>query len=147
MDDRRFHEIVGPRSDDMSRFLLGVEFADGRKATNIAFPHHTGDDDPGPVLMGGGGGGGGGRFDFTFWVWPLPPAGSFAFVCRWEAEGVEQTRVDVDTGPILDASSRSEQLWPDQGESSGGLTSRRQTSRISMRRARSSGRHTDDGGL
>jgi hypothetical protein len=114
--DHRFHDIGGPRSADMTRLLLGVQFADGRKATNIEFPRATGEES-GPVLMGGGGGGGGGQFDFSFWVWPLPPDGPLQFVCRWDAEGVELTRGAVDAGAIRAASAESEQLWPDAGGS------------------------------
>jgi hypothetical protein len=128
LSDRGFADLFHPRVDGMDRLLIGIQFADGRKATNLEHRHPTSSDDLGPVLMGGGGGGGGGRFDFSFWVWPLPPEGPLTFVCRWDGEGVELTSVDVDAAAIRAASAQSEQLWPEQGDGSGGWTSGSQLS-------------------
>jgi hypothetical protein len=119
LSDRSFHRIFHPGDDAMNRLLLGVQFADGRRATNLE-RRGPGSDGAGPVLMAGGGGSGGGRFDFQFWVWPLPPAGPLTFVCRWDAEGIELTRGEIDAAAILAASSQSEVLWPEQGDESGG---------------------------
>lgn len=93
--------------EEMLRF--GIEFADGRKVTNIAGP---GPGDPeGPVLWGMGGGGGGGRFQQDFWVWPLPPAGRVGFVCEWPASGIAFTRVEIDGQLLRDAAARARAVF------------------------------------
>ena len=119
VSEHGLHGLFPHPDGDMRKLLVGVEFADGRKATNLAFPQL---EQPveGPVLIGGGGGGGGGRFDFGFWVWPLPPDGPLTFVCRWSAEGVEQTRAEIDAGSIGAAALLSELLWPERGDGGGG---------------------------
>jgi hypothetical protein len=99
--------------DEFLRF--GVQFADGRKATNLDRPPY----DPGeqapdrPVLHQHGGGGGGSAWDMEHWVWPLPPAGPFAFVCEWPGRGIAESRAEIDAGLILDAAGRAVTLWPD----------------------------------
>ena len=94
--------------------LLGVEFADGRLASNLgrSFPAHDGEPD-GVVMQPGGGGGGGRSWDFTYWVWPLPPAGPVAIICAWPGRGIPESRAQVDASVIRDASALAVQLWPD----------------------------------
>jgi hypothetical protein len=110
---------------------VGVELADGRKATTLD-PHPFGlddDSDPeGPLLTQGGGGGGGSSWRFDYWLWPLPPPGPLTFVCEWPGEGIELTRAEVDASAAIEAASRAEELWPEQGGGSGGWTSQRGTS-------------------
>ena len=97
------------------RLRLGVQFADGAKATNIgARPGvEPGAAPKGPVLRGAAGGGGSGRWRQTFWVWPLPPAGPFAFVCEWPAAGIPVTRYEIDAALILDAARRALVIFED----------------------------------
>lgn len=113
----RHWPMVGERQDAMPPQLLriGVEFADGRKATNI-----TGHDRPagGPVmwpLRGGGtwhgGGEGGGRFHQGYWVSPMPPPGPVALVCEWPAAGISLVRHEIDAQLILDAADRARTLF------------------------------------
>jgi hypothetical protein len=93
---------------------FGLAFADGRKATNLAYPGHAFQadaDSSQPVLMPRGSGGGGRRWDGNWWVWPLPPAGPLAVVCEWPAYGIALTRHEFDAGKLLDAAERVEQLW------------------------------------
>jgi hypothetical protein len=71
--------------------------------------------------MGGGGSAGGGRFDFEFWVWPLPPDGPLAFVTQWAEESIDLTRVEIEAAAIRAAGERSEPLWPELG-GDGGMT-------------------------
>lgn len=96
---------------------LGVEFSDGRKATNLGGPHWLRPDDAdaepeGPLLQpAGGGGGGDGRWHHGFYVWPLPPPGKLAFVCEWPAAGIELTRSEIDSEQIRAAAGDAVVLW------------------------------------
>lgn len=87
----RHWPIVGERDDALPPQLLriGLQFADGRTATNIG-----GHDRPvrGPVLTplrgGGHGHGGESRFHQGYWISPLPPTGPVGLVCEWPAVGI-----------------------------------------------------------
>jgi hypothetical protein len=109
--DRAAYE-VDPLPDEFLRF--GVQFADGRKATNLDRPDYDpeGPAPDRPVLIQQGGGGGGAAWDMEQWVWPLPSAGPFAFVCEWPSRGIEESRAEVDAGVILEAAGRAVTLWP-----------------------------------
>lgn len=104
--------------------VIGLEFADGRKATAA---HHPGAQvmayfvgagegrEPelpaGPILMPRGGGGGGRNWDFRYWVWPLPPEGKLTFTCAWPARGLATTAHEVDASLIRRAGGASKKLW------------------------------------
>jgi hypothetical protein len=97
--------------DELLRF--GVQFADGRKVTNMAMypfvpeelPHDQ------PVLVEAGVGGEGGRlgrgafWDLELAIQPLPPPGPLAFVCAWPGRDIPEARVEFDAGLILDAAA------------------------------------------
>jgi hypothetical protein len=100
--------------DDMLRF--GVQFSDGRKATNTAGWHHDDEPPAGPVMHEGGGSGGGGDWRQDYWVWPLPPPGPLLFVCEWPALAIPVTRAEIDAQLVLDAASRAQVLFPGAGE-------------------------------
>jgi hypothetical protein len=100
--------------DEMLRF--GVEFSDGRRASNLGGPGHREGEPQSPVLQGRGGGGNGSGWHQRFWLWPLPPPGPLAFVCEWPAAGIELSRVDIDAGPVIDAAARAQVVFPDQPE-------------------------------
>ena len=118
-EDQRLPQLFGPvfAEDPLpDEFLrLGVQLADGRKATNLDRPPHDpeGREPEAPVLHQHGGGGGGSAWDFDHWVWPLPPAGPLAFVCEWPLRGIAETRAEIDAAPILEAARRAEILWPE----------------------------------
>ena len=99
--------------DDFLRF--GVQFADGRKATTLEHPPYDpeGQAPDRPVLREHGGGGGGTAWDMEYWLWPLPPAGPFAFVCEWPARGIAESRAEIDAAAILEAAESAMILWPD----------------------------------
>ena len=57
---------------------FGVQFADGRKATSLGAGLYgmAGEEEPeGPLLLQGSGGGADDRWEFHFWLWPLPHRG------------------------------------------------------------------------
>lgn len=116
---RRRQQTEGPLDPDLVRF--GMEFSDGRKATNLGsqlpLPLPGDPDTPpvGPVLSPSrGGGGGGGRWHHGFWAWPLPPEGPLAFVCEWPIADIPETRSEVDSALIRDAAAEVVELWPEQ---------------------------------
>jgi hypothetical protein len=108
----RHWPMVGDKRDELPPHLLriGVQFADGRNATNI-----IGHDRPaaGPVMWPLSGGAGGGRFHQGYWVSPLPPSGPLALVCEWPAAGISLARHELDAQLILDAADRARALFPD----------------------------------
>jgi hypothetical protein len=104
---------------------FGIEFADGRKATNLTGVHpgggrvhamrghESGEEPPeGPVITSGGGGGGSGGWRQELWVWPLPPPGRLAFVCEWPVAGIALTRSEIDAGSLLEAAGRAQEIFP-----------------------------------
>jgi hypothetical protein len=101
-----------PLADDFLRF--GVQFADGRKATTLEDPPYDpeGKGPDRPVLRQHGGGGGGAAWDMEHWLWPLPPAGPFAFVCEWPGRGIAESRAEIDAALILEAAGHAMTLWP-----------------------------------
>jgi hypothetical protein len=106
---------------DPGLLRFGIQFSDGRKATNLpgGMPFWRGSDTPpeGPILWPGGGGGGGvsdgrgGSYRHCFWVWPLPPEGSLAFVSEWPAADIPETRNDIDSALLLDAAADAITVW------------------------------------
>ena len=102
----------GALPDEFLRF--GVQFADGRKATNVD-PHPGLDEEPtGPVLTQHGGGGSSAAWHQSYWVWPLPPPGALAFVCEWPALGVPLTRTEIDAELVSRAAEHAIRLWTDE---------------------------------
>jgi hypothetical protein len=93
---------------------LGVQFADGSRATNTAGFHHDPRPPAGPIMHPGGGGGGGGNWRQTQWVWPLPPPGPVALVCEWPAMGIPLTRSELDAQAIIDAAARAQVVFSDE---------------------------------
>jgi hypothetical protein len=97
--------------DELLRF--GVQFADGRRVTNMDRYPFVPEDLPAdqPVLVEAGVGGEGGRlgrgasWDLELAVQPLPPPGPLAFVCAWPGRGIPESRVEIDAGLMLDAAA------------------------------------------
>jgi hypothetical protein len=117
---QKSHAILSgyPAEDGDELLLLGLEFADGRTATNLQHPGFGFGFAPGfgdrdrPVLTPMGGGGGGRSFDQSFWVAPLPPAGPLSVVCAWTAVDIPETTHTLDGTAIAEAGSRAVTLWP-----------------------------------
>jgi hypothetical protein len=101
---------------DSRRFLLGVEYADGRRASNVGGHAwlQAGVPDDQPLLLPGGGGGSELVQDMSYWLSPTPPDGPLTFVWAWPALGVEETRHVVEDAALASASAKAIVLWPRQ---------------------------------
>jgi hypothetical protein len=119
---RLFHEQhLPPTEDDPSPayLRLGVELADGSRASNLGGRRQS--DDPeqppeGQLLRPYGGGGGSSRPGWvsmrpSFWLWPLPPPGAVRVVCEWPLLDIPLTTVELDGGELRSAASRALKLW------------------------------------
>jgi hypothetical protein len=93
--------------------VFGLRFADGRQEMHdgIMFRRVPATDiSPGllwPLR---------GHFDATRWfhlwsVHPLPPRGPLTILSAWPEEGIAETAITIDAGPILDAASRARPIW------------------------------------
>lgn len=110
--------MAGESTDMVPAQLLrvGVQFADGRFATNI-----SGHDRPlaGPVMWSLAGGGSGGRsvsechFRQGYWISPLPSPGLVTIICEWPALEIPVSRQELDARLILDAARRARAMFPD----------------------------------
>lgn len=94
---------------------IGVQFADGRKATTLGGRDWGQGEPEGPVLMPHGGGGGERSWDVRLWLWPLPPPGPLVFACEWPLANIPLTTAELDAALICDAAERAELLWPEEG--------------------------------
>lgn len=110
------HGLLGhgfdARSED--RLLLGVQFADGRRASTLDDDPWRPFDDPGdgPRLVATAGQSDGRTAEQGYWLWPVPPAGPLTLVCAWPAMGVPETVTTLDGGAVAEAARRVEVLWP-----------------------------------
>ena len=94
----------GPHAD---RFLFGVEFADGRRASTLS--HGSPD---GLVFHPGGGSGGQASVEQTWWLHPLPPEGPVRFVVRCDELAIPETSVELDGTAVRRAAGGVVSLWP-----------------------------------
>ena len=108
-------ERIGPSLQELfwdhpprggSRFLLGVEFGDGRRATNVRTERE------GVVLTQGGGGGGDTAIDQSWWLSPLPSDGPLRIVVRCDQLGIAETVVELDGTTIRGAADDVVTVWP-----------------------------------
>jgi hypothetical protein len=92
---------------------FGLQFADGRKATNVrSVPDPAGSEQAGLTLSPTSFGGGQRHRSRWYWVWPLPPPGPVTFICEWADHGIGERSAVVDGQDILAAAARSIWLWP-----------------------------------
>jgi hypothetical protein len=112
------HPVAGVDIPLERRLLLGLEYADGRRASTLPGMPMPGpdtmEDGQSLVLMQHGGSGGSQGVDQTYWVSPLPPEGPLTFVLAWPGFGLPESRTVVDGGAIRAAADRSQLLWPPQ---------------------------------
>ncbi|SDY53566.1 hypothetical protein SAMN05660209_03071 [Geodermatophilus africanus] len=105
--DHRLTELVwnhGPRG---GRFLLGVEFSDGRRGSSLPMGSSEG-----VLLHSRGGGGGETSVDQRWWLSPLPPEGPVRVVVRCPELGIEETSAELDGTAIRRAAEQVVELWP-----------------------------------
>jgi hypothetical protein len=119
------HPTSSGKDESDGLFLIKIRFADGRSASSgergpgrELMDYYLAKRDglepelpKGPVLMPPSGGGGGKRYDFKYWVWPLPPEGNVTVTCEWPARGLQLTDVELDGNAILRAGALSTDLW------------------------------------
>ena len=98
---RGLSDLVFEHGPSAGRFLLGIELADGRRASNV-FGRDT---DDGIVFHAGGGGGGELSVDQSWWLHPLPPEGPVRFVLGCAALGIEETSTVIDGGLLRRAAA------------------------------------------
>jgi hypothetical protein len=109
----RHWPTVGEPRDLLPPELLrvGVQFADGRRATNV---HNR--PARGPIMWPLTGGERGGPCDSHFhqgyWLSPLPPPGPVSFVCEWPAAGIPLVRHELDAQLVLEGAERARALFP-----------------------------------
>lgn len=110
----------GPRGAEVSmenRLLLGVEYANGDRASNLEDMRLPGEEtvDERRLFLNHHGGGGGDRtVDQSYWVSPLPPDGPVTFVLSWPGFGMPESRTEIDGALITAAAARSRLLWPEE---------------------------------
>jgi hypothetical protein len=103
-------DAYGVLSDEHFRF--GIEFGDGRRATNVGPPMDL-------VAAGTiglnpfGGRAKASMAHSTYWAWPLPPPGPLTFVCEWPKYGIHLTRHEIDSEHLRAAASEAVELWPE----------------------------------
>jgi hypothetical protein len=105
---RGLSDLVFEHGGSAGRFLLGIELADGRRASNV----FGRDSDDGIVFHAGGGGGGELSVDQSWWLHPLPPEGPLRFVLGCAALGIPETSTLVDGLLIRRAAADVVTLWP-----------------------------------
>lgn len=105
--DDHLNELLWHGRGGGARFLLGVGFADGRRATNV--PGSGGD---GVVLVSGGGSGGMSMVDQSWWLRPLPPEGPLTVAVRCDELGIEESLTELDGTAVRRAAEGVVTLWP-----------------------------------
>ena len=103
-------------ADPNQAFLLGVQFADGRRAmtgSRHGMPprnDQSGEDEV--VLAIGSSSGSDNTYDLNLWMSPLPPAGPVTLVCRWPELDINETTLTLDGAAIAAAGHAATELWP-----------------------------------
>jgi hypothetical protein len=115
LESRDLGDLLWGHRGPGPQLLVGVELADGRRASNVpAGPDASGDPGgPDAVLFHGGGGSAGQlSADHSWWLSPLPPAGPLRVVVRCDPLGVPDTVTELDGAAIRAAAERVVTLWP-----------------------------------
>ena len=108
--------LINRSSQEEEQLLLGFEFADGAKATNVGEVWGGGPDSTSPLLTSRSASKSGSHSHRSFWLWPLPPPGRLEIVCEWPAAGIPLTRSELDSAAIIEAASRAQTIFADNRE-------------------------------
>jgi hypothetical protein len=102
------------RHGSATELLVGVEFADGRRASNLPGrdPFGAPDGPEGLVLNQSSGSGQTLSVEQEWWLSPLPPAGPLRLVVRCDLFGLPETTVELDGAAIRAAAADVVVLWP-----------------------------------
>ena len=98
-----------PMEREGEPFLVGVELADGRRATSLETPDPRSD-----VVFSNwsSSSSGSGGADQTWWLSPLPPQGPLRVIVRCETIGIRETSTELDATAIGRAAADVVTLWP-----------------------------------
>jgi hypothetical protein len=112
------HVRPGMQIPAEDRLLLGIEYGDGRRASNLRDMRMMGpateDDGTRLVFVQQGGSSDESSVDQSYWVAPLPPEGPVTLVMAWPGFGMPESRTVLDGNAIRAAAARSTVLWPPQ---------------------------------
>lgn len=53
------------------------------------------------------------RYEDGLWLWPLPPSGPIEVVAQWPAQGIGESRVLLDSAPLLELARHVRAIWAD----------------------------------
>jgi hypothetical protein len=110
-DHRGLSELVFDHGRRAGQLLIGVELADGRRASNVGGRGFE-PDGSGIVFHPAGGGGGQLAVDQSWWLSPVPPEGPVRFVCSCAPLNIEETFVELDGTAMAQAAEDVVTLWP-----------------------------------
>jgi hypothetical protein len=94
-----------------SELLVGVEFSDGRRCSNLDLGLPSGPRDA-PALWPGAGHGGPRTANLSLFLSPLPPPGELRLVFAWPEQDILDKFAQLPADRILEAAGRVRQLWP-----------------------------------
>lgn len=100
-------ELIWRRGRRGSRFLLGVELADGRRIGGA-----LGGDGGNVVFHERGGSGGEASVEQSWWLSPLPAEGPLRFVVRCPELGIAEASAVLDGSAVRRAADDVVTLWP-----------------------------------
>jgi hypothetical protein len=106
--DRTVNDLVWDHGPFAGRFMLGLEFPDGRRVSNHRMP----DGPAGVVFAPGGGSGGEASIEQSWWLHPLPPEGPLRVVVRCTDLGIGEVDAVLDGTAITRAAADVVSLWP-----------------------------------
>jgi hypothetical protein len=92
---------------------FGVQYADGRRVTNLTDNSPPRVNPAGILLFRRGESGGSGGFESEYWLSPVPPPGDVTVACQWPEYDIAETRHTLDGSIFRDAAARARVLWPD----------------------------------
>jgi hypothetical protein len=97
----------GAVPDEFLRF--GIEFADGRRVSNL--DRDELDDPPEIALWELGGESESNYCRCEWYLWPLPAEGDLVLVCEWPAFGIVEKRTTLNGDAVRSAAKRARNVW------------------------------------